>query len=62
MNKLDTSEEMLMNQLDTSEEKLYARHAHGYLFSDTPSTLLNTPPTAESHHCSDEERSNNDDF
>jgi hypothetical protein len=62
MNQLDTSEEISMNQLDTSEEKLYARRANGYLFGDTTSTLPNTPPTPESHCCSDEERSDNDDF
>jgi hypothetical protein len=36
-----SSEETSMNQLDTSEEKLYARRAHGILFSndgDMPST------------------------
>jgi hypothetical protein len=57
-------EVLSMNQFDTSEEKLYARRACGYLFSDdsnTPSTFLDTPPTLESHRCSDEESSDDND-
>jgi hypothetical protein len=59
-----SSKEMSMRQLNTSEEKLYARHAHGYLFSDngdTPSMSPDTPPTPEIRRCSDEGSSNDDD-
>jgi hypothetical protein len=59
-----SSKEMLMRQINTSEEKLYARHAHGYLFSDngdTPSMSPDTPPTLEIRRCSDEGSSNDDD-
>jgi hypothetical protein len=59
------SEEMPMNQFNTSEVKLYARRAHGIIFSNgdnTPSTSSEPPPTPESHRCSDEESRENDDF
>jgi hypothetical protein len=55
-----SSEVSSMNQLDTSEEKMHARHARGYLFSDTPSTSPDTPPTLGCHRCSNEERSDDD--
>jgi hypothetical protein len=59
-----SSEVSSMNQLDTSEEKLYARHAHGYLFDDgdTPSMSPDTPPTPGSHRRSNDEGSDDDDF
>jgi hypothetical protein len=58
-----SSVEMLMNQLDTSEEKLYARRAHGILFSDDGDTPLmsSEPRTPESRWRSDEESSDDDD-
>jgi hypothetical protein len=59
-----SSEEMLMNQLDTFEEKLHATRAHDIPFSDDggTSSMLSKPRTPESHRCSDEESSvDNDD-
>jgi hypothetical protein len=60
-----SSDETSMNKLDTFKEKLFARRACGMLFGDdgdTPSTSLE-PRTPESHRCSDEESSDdNDDF
>ncbi len=58
-----SSEEMLMNQLDTSEDKLYDRHAPGILFSDNGNTpsIASQPRTPESHQCSNEEGSDDND-
>jgi hypothetical protein len=55
-------EEIWMNQLNTSKKELYARCAHGILFSDdsdTPSTS-SEPHTPEGHRRSDEESRDDD--
>jgi hypothetical protein len=52
-----------MNQLDTLEEKLFAKRGHDMIFSDDGNTTSpsSEPRTPESHRCSDEDNSDDDD-
>jgi hypothetical protein len=59
-----SSEETSMNQLDTSEKKLQAKRARGIIFGNNDDTTWpsSEPRTPESHRCSDEDTSDDDDF